>query len=62
VSERETGDRDETRHLAAGAGAPIDPGSPTAEPQASPGDVVRAVAEFVEDLVEDAGPEDGDSR
>jgi hypothetical protein len=79
-------ERDNSRQLPVGAGAPADPDSAAAEApaasidggpdlaadpdggpgrgsqQSSPGDVVQAVAEFVEDLVEDVSAGDGDSR
>lgn len=46
------GERHHCRHLAVGAGAPAGPDQAAEEP-AAPSDVVQAVAEFVEDLVEE---------
>ena len=51
------GEPDNCRPLAVGAGAPAGP-DPGAEDEEPPADVVQAVAEFVADLVEEAGVPD----
>jgi hypothetical protein len=55
------GERDESQRVAVGAGAPAGPDTVAGNERPPSADVVQAVADFVDDLVEDPDGAENDS-